>query len=140
VQARASIVIARRPDEVFRFIAGPANDPLWRSHLVSSRGRVTAIGDRVTQTYSAQAGSKTVELEVSEYQPPERLAYRLKEPVRARLAFQCRPEGGGTRVSMAFSAELDGIVSLAEGRVEAEVEKLARTDLERLRRALESMG
>lgn len=140
MQARASIVIARHPAEVFRFIADPANDHLWRAHLVSSRGQVTAVGDRVTQTYSAQAGSKTIELEVSEYQPPERLAYRLKEPVRARLAFQCRPDAGGTRVSMALSAEVSGIVSLAEGRVESVVEKAARADLEQLRRALESMG
>ena len=140
MQTRASILIKRRPDDIFSFIADPANDHLWRSHLIASRGHVTGVGDRVSQTYSAQAVSKTIDLEVSEFQPPERLAYRMREPVRARLAFQCRPEGGGTRVSMSLSAEVSGIASVMEGRAEAEVTKLARTDLERLRRVLESMG
>ncbi|MDO8881103.1 MAG: SRPBCC family protein [Coriobacteriia bacterium] len=140
MNARASILIKREPAEVFAFIADPANDRVWRSHLTSSRGQVTGVGDRVTQVYSAQGKTKTVELEVTEYQPPERLSYRMHGPIRARLSFQCRPEDGGTRVSMALSADVGGVAALVSGRVEAEVVKLARTDLEQLRRVMESVG
>jgi carbon monoxide dehydrogenase subunit G len=141
MQARSSTRVEASPEDVFAFIADPANDRRWRSHLASSRGSVSGVGDRVTQTYSAQVGSKTVELEVTEYSPPERLAYRMSGgPVRARLAFQCRPEDGGTRVSMSLSADIGGIASIAEGRVEAEVLKLARADLAKLKQVLESVG
>jgi len=140
MQARASTLVDAAPDAVFRFIADPANDRRWRSYLTSSRGKVTALGDRVVQTYTAQGKSKTVELEVSEYEPPERLSYRIAGPFRAKLAFQCRPEAGGTRVSMSLTAQVSGVASLAEGRVESEVLKVARGDLGRLKLALESSG
>lgn len=139
MRARASVFIARAPDAVFRFVADPSNDRLWRGHLTSSRGRVTGVGDRVTQVFAAAGQSKTIELEVSEYQPPERLSYRVKGPFRARLSFQFRPEAGGTRVSMSLSADVGGVASLAEGRVEAEAVKLAVTDLSQLKRVLESV-
>jgi uncharacterized protein YndB with AHSA1/START domain len=140
MQARASTLIGTTPETAFRFIADPANDRRWRSYLASSRGQVTAPGDRVVQTYTAQGKSKTVGLEVSEYAPPERLSYRIVGPFRARISFGCRPEADGTRVSMSLTAEIDGIASIATGRVEAEVLKIARGDLGRLKLALEGSG
>ncbi|MDP2300686.1 MAG: SRPBCC family protein [Actinomycetota bacterium] len=140
MNARASILIKREPAEVFALVADPANDRLWRSHLTSSRGQVTGVGDRVMQVYSAQGKTKTVELEVTDSRPPERHSSRMQGPVRARLSLQCRPEDGGTRVSMSLSADVSGVATLVEDRVEAEVVKLARTDLERLRRVMESVG
>ncbi|MBF4509743.1 MAG: SRPBCC family protein [Aeromicrobium sp.] len=138
ISARASVLIARPREEVFSFITDPANDRLWRSHLTASRGTVAGTGDRVTQTYSFGGRSATIELEVSEYAPPERFALRLSNPYRARFAFQCLAESGGTRVGMSFSADPGGVAQLAEGRIVAEAERLARTDLTRLRNVLES--
>jgi uncharacterized protein YndB with AHSA1/START domain len=140
MQGRSSIVIAVPPEVVFRFISDPANDRLWRSHLLASHGTAQGIGGRVTQTYSYQGRTQTVELEVSEYEPPTRLTYRLTGPFRARLSFQCLPEAGGTRVGFSTSAVLTGPATLLEGRVTSEVTKLARTDLERLKRVLEPTG
>ena len=140
MQSRASTLIARPPEAVFAFMTDPANDRRWRSHLTSSRGRVSEVGDVVVQTYAAGAQSKVVELEVAELTPPERVTFRVRGPVRARLAYQCRPESGGTRVSASLSAELGGLASLASGRVEAEAAKLASADLAALKRVLESVG
>jgi len=137
MQGRSSTVISVPPEVVFRFISDPANDRLWRSHLLASHGSVHGVGDRVTQTYSYQGHTQTVELEVSEYDPPTRLAYRLTGPFRARFSFQCLPEAGGTRVGFSLSSTLTGPAALLEGRVTSEVTKLARTDLERLQWALE---
>ena len=138
ISARASVLIARPREEVFAFLADPANDRLWRSHLTASHGTVSRSGDRVTQTYAFGGRSATIELEVSEYAPPERLAFRLSKPYRARIAFQCLSDDGGTRVGMSFSADPGGVAQLAEGRIVAEAEKLARTDLTRLKNILES--
>lgn len=139
MQARASTLIDRPPDDVFAFIADPANDRRWRSHLVSSRGHVSAEGDVVTQTYEARGQTKVVELEVTEFRPPERLSYRYRGPERVRISLQCRPENGGTRVSLSLAAELGGIVSLASGRIESEALKLAQADLAALKLALETV-
>lgn len=137
MQARASVLIECMPQTAFDFVANPANDHKWRSHLASSRGHVAAAGDRVTQTYTYQGKSQTIELEVSEYEAPERLSYTIHKPARARFAFQFRPEGGATRVSMSASASLSGPAALFEGRIQSEADKLLRTDLDRLKRALE---
>jgi len=137
MQGRSSIAIAVPPEVVFRFISDPANDRVWRSHLLASHGSVHGVGDHVTQTYSYQGRTQTVDLEVSEYEPPARLSYRLTGRFRARFSFQCLPEADGTRVSFSVSSTLTGPAALLEGRITAEVTKLARTDLERLKRALE---
>ena len=137
MQARASVLIACAPEVAFAFIADTANDRTWRSHLVSSSGRATAVGDRIVQTYSAEGRSAAIELEVSEYSPPERLSYVMHKPARARFSLACRAEGSGTRVSMSVSANLSGPAALFEGRVQAEADRVLKADLDQLKRALE---
>ncbi|MDZ4177803.1 MAG: SRPBCC family protein [Coriobacteriia bacterium] len=139
MQSRASILISRPTENVFAFITEPANDKRWRSHLTASRGHITAVGDRVTQTYSYQGKTHSAELEIVEFQPPERLTYAITEPARARVTLTCRPDGSGTRVSMQMTANVSGPAALFAGRIQSEMEKLARTDLESLKRALESV-
>lgn len=136
-QTRGSVLIQATPDQVFDFVANTANDHRWRTHLTASHGRATAVGDRISQTYTYQGKTQTGELEVTEFSRPERLGYVLQQPVRARFSFQFRPEGSGTRASMSINATVPGKYALFEGRVTAEAEKLIRTDLERLKHALE---
>lgn len=135
MQVRASTMVPCTPAEAFAFVADPANDLRWRSHLVMSRGSVRGVGDQVVQTFSYEGHSKQITMEVAEYQPPERLAYLLREPARVRLAFQFRAETGGARVSASLSTVLSGPAMLLEGRIETEAERLLRADLERLRLA-----
>jgi len=138
MQARSSVLIPRSAEEVFAFISDPANDRRWRSHLVASHGRIAAPGDRVSQTYTYEGRSKTVEATVSEIDPPNRLTFALTAPAKARLSFTLRPEDGGTRVSASMSATLSGPLALFESRAQSELEKLLRADLARLKVTLES--
>lgn len=138
MQARSSILVMAPAERVFAFISEPANDRQWRSHLSASRGAASAVGDRVTQTYSQDGRTKTVELTVAEYDAPNRLTFALTEPVRARLSFAFRPEDGGTRVSASMSATLSGPLALFESRAQSELEKVLKTDLTRLKTVLES--
>lgn len=137
MQSRSSVLIARSAEEIFAFIADPANDHRWRSYLVSSRGSVSAPGDRVLQTYSYEGRPKTVELSVSEIDPPHRLTFALTEPTRARLSFSLRPDSGETRVSASLSATLSGPLALFESRAQTELDKQLRVDLDRLKATLE---
>ena len=138
MQTRASILIARPPAETFAFVADPARASKWRTHLVSSHGSSSAIGDRVSQRYSYQGRTAQIELEVTEYDPPERLSYKTEGPVHGRASFQFRPEQWGTRVSASLSANLTGPAALFAGRIEREAEATLRSDLSRLKAALET--
>lgn len=138
MQSRASVLIDCMPRTAFEFIADTDNDKKWRSYLTDSEGHAMAVGDWITQTYEYKGKSKTVEFEVSEYQPPETLVYVMHEPTKARFVFHCRAEGGSTRVSMSMSANLSGPAALFAGRAQSEADKLLRTDLQSLKTALES--
>lgn len=136
MQARGSTVVDASADRAFEFVADPANDTRWRSYVVASHGRVHGLGDTISQTYSYQGRTQQVTMEVSEYEPPSRLGFLIREPARIRMAFQFRPEGSGCRVSMAFSAMLSGPAAMFEGRIGTELQKLITTDLQRLKAAL----
>jgi carbon monoxide dehydrogenase subunit G len=140
VQVRGSITVVCTPEATFAFMAEPANDRLWRSHLVSSHGSITRVGDQVVQTYAYQGKSKSVTLEVAEYDPPARLSYVIREQVRIRITFHITAEDSGSRVSMSASTNLSGPAALFEGRLQAEVDKLIHTDLRRLKTAVETVG
>jgi carbon monoxide dehydrogenase subunit G len=137
MQVRESILVDRPPEEVFAFIADPAKAVLWRSYLVASQGDSGAVGDRVRQTYAYEDRMETLELEVMEYKPPEHLSYKTEGRIRGRISFQCRPESGGTRVGMAISATVSGPAALFQGRIEKEADALLKSDLAKLKGALE---
>jgi hypothetical protein len=140
MRARGSVVIAREPSEVFRFVSYPSNDLSWRSYLVSSHAADAplAVGSTIRQTYSYQGRSVEVELEVTDYAPPEHIGLRARGKIPARINLTCTPEPGGTRFNMSGSAELTGPASLFEGRIQRELDQTIATDLERLKKALES--
>ncbi|MDY0340581.1 MAG: SRPBCC family protein [Coriobacteriia bacterium] len=138
MQSRSSVLIVLSAEDIFAFLVDPANDRRWRSHLVSSRGSITAPGDHISQIYSYGGRSKTIELSVSEIDRPHRLTFALTDPVSARLSFALRPDGGGTRVSVSLSADLSGPLALFESRAQAELAKQLRADLDRLKVTLES--
>jgi len=138
MEARASVHIGRSPEAVFDFISDPANDHAWRSHLISSRGRITGTGDRVTHTYSYQGRTATIDLEVTEHRRPERLTLTIRDPAKIRITLGCRAEDGGTRVSATIRGELPLAARVFAGRIQKEADELVRADLASLKRALET--
>jgi len=132
-------VIAREPADVFRFVSDPSKDTSWRNYVIASHtadGAVT-VGTRVRQTYSYQGRTQDIELEVTEYAPPERIAFRTHGQVRARINFTCTPEPGGTRFNMSMTAEISGPAAMFEARIQRELDRVIEADLERLKAALE---
>lgn len=140
MQTHASITIALPQEAVFDFVADPANDRSWRGSLVASQGDVTGVGDQVAQTYSYGGRPYTVVLKVAEYERPHRIAYRLSESVRVRLAFQLQPDASGTRVTAHLSGTIGGPAALLADRIVQQATEQAKADLERLKRVLEAKG
>jgi carbon monoxide dehydrogenase subunit G len=139
MRARGSVLIAREPAEVFAFVSDPSNDQSWRSYLVASHAvdAELAVGSIIRQSYSYQGQSAEVELEVTDFAPPEHLGLRARGKIPARINLTCAAESGGTRFNMSGSAELTGPAALFEGRIQRELDQTIATDLKRLKAAIE---
>ena len=138
MRARGSIVIAREPGDVFGFVSDPARDTSWRSYVTAAHAAgPMVVGARARQTYSYEGRVVDLELEVTEYAPPERISFRTHGQVRARISYSCVLEAGGTRFNMSMSAEIPGPAALFESRIQRELDRTIETDLKRLKAALE---
>ncbi|MDO8950482.1 MAG: SRPBCC family protein [Actinomycetota bacterium] len=139
MRARGSIVIAREPEAVFQFVSDPAKDTSWRSFVTASHASdgAVAVGSRVRQTYSYQGRTADLEVEVTEYAPPERIGFRTHGQLRARINYTCVPEAGGTRFNMSLAADIPGPAALFEARIQREADGAIAGDLKRLKAALE---
>jgi carbon monoxide dehydrogenase subunit G len=141
VRARASIHIEREPSVVFERLADFASHSSWRSEVVSTQlmGDIER-GARVVQRVSLQGRGGVVELEITEFVPPERISFRARGAPRGRGGFRLEPEGGGTRVNISATVELEGSAALAEDRIREVAEAAARQSLGRLKAQLEIGG
>lgn len=139
MRARGSIEITREPAHVFRLVSDPSKDMSWRSYVSASHGtgEVLGQGSRLRQTYSYEGRTQELEVEVTEYVPPERIGFRTHGQLRARISYSCVAEPGGTRFNMSLAAELPGPAAMFESRIQREVERVIAADLKRLKAVLE---
>jgi len=100
-------------------------------------GQALAVGSRVRQTYSYEGRVVEIEVEVTEYAPPERVGFRTHGQVRARINYSCAAESGGTRINMSMAAEIPGPAALFESRIKRELDRVIEADLKRLRATME---
>ena len=96
----ASIHIDRPPDEVFAFVADPANNPLWRKNVIRTEwldDGPMRVGRRGRQTARLLGRPWTVEAEVIEWDPPRSATWRtVQGPVSVRSWVRVEPDGAGS--------------------------------------------
>lgn len=138
MRARASIRIEREPEAVFARLADFSTHSSWRPEVVSTQvfGDVER-GARILQRVSVQGRAAVLDMEVTEFVPPERISFRARGGPRARGGFRLAPDGTGTRVDISASVELEGSASLAEDRIREAAEANTRQSLRRLKMILE---
>ena len=104
-----SIDIGRPPHDVFAYVSDMARHPEWQDKLLSCTVEgegPTRIGTRVKQTRRVGGGTRTFTLEVTDYDPPNRLGFRgVDGPVRPQGRITLEPLDGGQRTR--YSARLD---------------------------------
>ena len=141
----ATIHVDRPSEEVFDFVADPANNPSWRSNVVRTEwldDGPMRIGRRGRQTARLLGREWTVVAEVVEWDPPRAAAWRaIQGPVSVRSWIRVEPDGTGSRVSGGadggFSGPIGGLLTrLAVTRMIRQAE----ADLQRLRHRLETAG
>jgi uncharacterized membrane protein len=139
----ASVHIDRPPEEVFGFVADPANNPIWRRNVVRTEwldDPPMRIGRRGRQSARLLGRIWTVEAEVVEWDPPHAAAWRtIQGPVSVRSWVRVERDGTGSLVSGGadggFAGPIGGLLTrLAVPRMIRQAE----ADLQRLRHHLET--
>ena len=109
----SDITIDRRIDEVFDFLADPANGKQWQTGFVDSRqtspGPI-AVGATGTEVRHFMGRDVTTAWQVTEFRPPERFAFKVVTgPLPFEASYTCEPVSRGTRVTVAGRAPLRGL-------------------------------
>lgn len=140
-----SIIINRRPGEVFAFFDDRRNDSRWMDSVVSSEwvndGEETALGRRGRMVMHAPRLTEFSD-EVIEYEPGRRVAHRsVSDSMVIRTACHAEPANGGTRATLVFEPErLPGgpFSWLVAPFVAHTTKRNFRADLARLKQLLEA--
>lgn len=133
--------IERPQEEVFDFLADPANDTKWRDSAVSSEWLTegpTAVGSQLKSVDKLMGRKIESTSEITAYDPPNKYGQKtLGGPVPFEFSITLEPEGSGTKLTMDGQAEVGGFFKLAEGLVGKQLEKQIETDFNGLKRVLE---
>jgi uncharacterized membrane protein len=141
----ASIRISRPPDEVFAFVGDAANNPRWRRNVVRTEwldDGPMRVGRRGRQTARLLGREWTIDAEVAEWAPPERVAWRsIQGPVSVRSWIRVEADPAGSRVSGGADGGFTGPIGRFLTRLAVpRMVRQAELDLQALRALLESTG
>jgi hypothetical protein len=94
---RFSIEVDRAPDDVFAYLAELDRHGEWQEDVISARMEppgAARVGTRNIEVRRVPGGPREVTAEVTEYDPPRRIAARgLGGPIRPRIALSVEPLG-----------------------------------------------
>ena len=143
IETSASIHIERSPGGVFGFLSDLQNAARWqgdgmRTELLTEGP--PGIGSRFREDFRFGGLSVGAVCELTEVAAGRRLAYRSTSGriMRFEGSFGFEPEAGGTRVTYAARTWLRGPLRLLEPLMRGEAAREATTELERVKRAVES--
>lgn len=122
----------------------PANDPTWIGG-VSTAERLTdgpiGIGSRVCRRGSFLGRPIEWVMDVVEHVPGRRLSmHAVKSPFPMDVTYELEPSGSGTRASVRIRGEARGAYGLLGPITPVLVRRSVRSDLRRLKRAVEQRG
>jgi uncharacterized membrane protein len=106
---RDSIEIDRPPEDVFAYLDQLDRHGEWQGAIVSTRVETegpTRVGTRAVDTRKVPGGPRDIAYEVTEYDPPRRVAFRgINGPVRpvGTVTVEAIGDGSRSRVSLALN-------------------------------------
>ena len=148
-----SIIINRRPEDVFAFLEVRSNDATWMAAVVESEWLDGTATDLPAPIGVGRRGRMLLKLpgrqaefidEVTEYEPGRRIAHRtVNGPIPLNTACICEPAGDGCRATVMGATERlpGGLLGRAAAPLVTMVMRRGfKADLVRLKRILESDG
>lgn len=142
-RAELSIYIDRSPEDVFAYVADPANNPKWRSYVESSGwldDGPMQPGRRGYQTSRILGRRMTVEAVIVDWEPPRYVCWQaVQGGATVRSWVRVVPQGPGCVVSGGAEGELNGLLGklLTPIAVRMMVRQ-ARSSVVKLKTALET--
>jgi uncharacterized protein YndB with AHSA1/START domain len=107
-----SVEINRRPEDVFAYLEQLDRYMEWQESLISTRvvaGGPTRVGSRGVDRRRAPGGPRDIPFEVTEHDPPRKLAFRgTAGPVRPLATLTVEPVGDGSRSRVSLELDLKG--------------------------------
>ena len=143
IREELSVVIERPVEEVFAFATDPENDPLWQSTSLETEqtsGGPVGVGSTFRNTSKLLGCRIETAYEVTEMEPPRRQCVRIVSgpiPGSGCYLFESA-DGGSTRFTQIFEAEVGGFFRLAEPLVGRALRRQMEADMETLKDLLES--
>jgi uncharacterized protein YndB with AHSA1/START domain len=137
-EVSATAVIPATPDELFDFIAEPANLPRWQTGIVSAQ-RTTpdpvGVGSRAMIVRQLMGQQLSVELRLTGYEAGRRLVLESgASGVEVAATLDLEPADEGTRLRFAMTIRAQNVfMTPVEGMVASAAEQDLRNSLERLR-------
>ena len=115
-KVESSVLIHRPPAEVFAFATDWDKYQLWEAEVLESRQLSAGpMGVGTTYRHVARFMGRRLETEgvVTAYEPNQRLCFKVtKSPFPFSACQTFREEGGGTRATYTFEADLGGLFRL----------------------------
>ena len=142
VKVEASVDIDRPIEEVFAYVADPTKAPEWSSialECTPEGGGPIGVGSRIRTVGKFLGRRLESTLEVTEYDPPRKLAMRaVSGPVHTDIERRLESIGQGTRYHSALTGESDGLFKLADPIVAVLMRRTVETDHQTLKALLEA--
>jgi Polyketide cyclase / dehydrase and lipid transport len=148
-----SVIIHRRPEDVFAFLEIRSNDAAWMASVVESEWLDPTAADLAAPIGVGRRGRMVMKLpgrqaefidEVTEYEPGKRIAHRtVKGPIPLNTACICEPAGHGCLTTVIGATERlpGGLFGRFAAPVVARVIRRGfKADLDRLKKILEAEG
>jgi uncharacterized membrane protein len=134
--------IERPPEQVAEFAMNPDNDRRWIGALKSVTKLTdgpAGVGTQVERVASFLGRSIEYVNEITEYEPPHRLAMRsVKAPFEMTVVYEFEPAPGGTLARIQTGGDASGFYNLATPLLSRMVRRGVAGDLRRLKATLEA--
>jgi len=141
---RASIEIARSPEDVYVYLDDLARHSEWQGQLISAEKHgdgPTQVGTKSTEVRRMGKRETAVSYEVTEHDPPRVFAFHgIDGPVRVvgRATLEPIDGGSGSRVSLVLDFEGHGLGKLLVPLARSQSRKQVPKDQQSLKERLES--
>jgi uncharacterized protein YndB with AHSA1/START domain len=141
---RESIEIGRPPADVFAYLDQLERHTEWQGNLVDAKVQTEGpprVGTRVLETRRVPGGPRDFTYEVTEHDPPRRVAFRVVDgPVRPVGTVTVEPvdDGSRSRVTLELDFEGHGLGKLFAPMARRSAAKTVPQDQARLKQRLEA--
>lgn len=141
MRVERTIMIARPPADVFRYVADVRNDPTWHTDVleVRSSSDVVGVGTVFDVKVKPSMGVSEGTMTVSRFEPGELVEFRGRmgrmEPTVTNI---CEPDKGGTRVTRRVEIEPTGMMRAMTPLMKRMIGKSNEGFLANLKRLLEA--